>query len=62
MPALVPAGKPAKIAITAVMRMLVVTANTLLKADRCGQQSIDLKPFTLSRHPAKAGISLLATC
>ena len=31
---LVAAGKPAKIAITAVMRKLVVTANALLKADR----------------------------
>lgn len=33
------AGKPAKIAITAVMRKLVVTANALLKADRCWQKS-----------------------
>lgn len=32
---LLAAGKPAKIAITAVMRKLVVTANALLKADRC---------------------------
>lgn len=31
---LIAAGKPAKIAITAVMRKLVVTANALLKADR----------------------------
>ena len=31
---LINAGKPAKIAITAVMRKLVVTANALLKADR----------------------------
>ena len=31
---LIGAGKPAKIAITAVMRKLVVTANALLKADR----------------------------
>lgn len=31
---LVSAGKPAKVAITAVMRKLVVTANALLKADR----------------------------
>ncbi len=31
---LVDAGKPAKIAITAVMRKLIVTANALLKADR----------------------------
>jgi transposase len=37
---LVAAGKPAKIAITAVMRKLVVTANALLKADRCWQQSL----------------------
>lgn len=36
---LVTAGKPAKIAITAVMRKLVVTANALLKADRCWVQS-----------------------
>jgi transposase len=36
---LVTAGKPAKIAITAVMRKLVVTANALLKADRCWTQS-----------------------
>lgn len=34
------AGKPAKIAITAVMRKLVVTANALLKADRCWQRSV----------------------
>lgn len=31
---LVATGKPAKIAITAVMRKLIVTANALLKADR----------------------------
>jgi len=37
---LVSAGKPAKIAITAIMRKLIVTANALLKADRCWQQSI----------------------
>jgi len=37
---LVAAGKPAKIAITAVMRKLVVTANALLKADRCWAQSL----------------------
>jgi transposase len=36
---LVTAGKHAKIAITAVMRKLVVTANALLKADRCWQIS-----------------------
>ena len=36
---LVTAGKPAKIAITAVMRKLVITANALLKADRCWAQS-----------------------
>jgi len=33
-------GKPAKIAITAVMRKLVVTANALLTADRCWTQSL----------------------
>lgn len=32
---LVAAGKPKKLAITAVMRKLVVLANTLLKEDRC---------------------------
>jgi transposase len=37
---LVTAEKPAKIAITAVMRKLVVTANALLKAERCWQQSL----------------------
>jgi len=37
---LVTAGKPPKIAITAVMRKLVVTANALLKADRCWAQSL----------------------
>ena len=37
---LVTAGKPAKIAIAAVKRKLVVTANALLKADRCWQQSL----------------------
>jgi transposase len=31
---LVAAGKPAKIAITAIMRKLVITANALIKADR----------------------------
>lgn len=36
---LVTAGKPAKIAITSVMRKLV-TANALLKADRWWQQSL----------------------
>lgn len=36
---LVAAGKPAKVAITAVMRKLIVTANALLKADRLWQQS-----------------------
>ena len=35
----VDAAKPAKIAITAVRRKLVVTANALLKADRCWQKS-----------------------
>jgi transposase len=29
------AGKPAKIAITALMRKLVVLANALLRKDRC---------------------------
>ena len=37
---LVAAGKPAKIAITAVILKLVVTANALLKADRCWPQSL----------------------
>ncbi|MDF0546747.1 IS110 family transposase [Sphingobium sp. H39-3-25] len=32
-------GKPAKVAITTLMRKLVVTANALLKADRLWQQS-----------------------
>jgi len=36
---LVTAGKPAKIAITAVMRKLVVTANALIKADRTWQET-----------------------
>ena len=36
---LINAGKPAKIAITVIMRKLVVTANALLKADRLWQQS-----------------------
>jgi transposase len=31
---LIAAGKPAKIAITAIMRKLIVTANALLRADR----------------------------
>jgi hypothetical protein len=31
---LIAQGKPAKVAITAVMRKLIVIANTLLKADR----------------------------
>lgn len=35
---LIAAGKPAKIAITAVMRKLIVTANALLKADRTWTQ------------------------
>lgn len=35
----VDAGNPAKIAITALMRELVVTANAPLKADRCWTQS-----------------------
>jgi transposase len=37
---LVTAGKPAKIAITAVMRKLVITSKALLKADRCWSQSL----------------------
>lgn len=36
---LVTAEKPAKIAITAVVRKLVVIANALLNADRCWQES-----------------------
>ena len=32
---LITAGKPPKIAIAAVMRKLVITANALLNADRC---------------------------
>ena len=36
---LITAGKPAKIAITAVMRKLVVTANALIKADRTWQET-----------------------
>jgi hypothetical protein len=36
---LIDAGKPAKIALTAVMRKLILLANTLLKA----QQTLDLK-------------------
>ena len=31
---LIATGKPAKVAITAVMRKLIVTANALLKTDR----------------------------
>ena len=37
---LIATGKPAKIAITAVMRKLVVTANALLKADRLWTPSL----------------------
>lgn len=37
---LVAAGKPAKVAITAVMRKLIVTANALLKADRLWVKSL----------------------
>jgi transposase len=37
---LVTAGKPAKIAITAVMRKLIIIANTLLKADRLWVKSL----------------------
>lgn len=32
--ALVTAGKPPKVAITAIMRKLIILANTLLKAER----------------------------
>ncbi|HKR25546.1 MAG TPA: transposase, partial [Allosphingosinicella sp.] len=37
---LIIAGKPTKVAITAVMRKLVVTANALLKADRLWVNSL----------------------
>jgi transposase len=37
---LIAQGKPAKVAITAVMRKLIVTANALLKADRLWVKSI----------------------
>lgn len=37
---LIAAGKPAKIAITAVMRKLIVTANALLKANRLWAKSL----------------------
>lgn len=37
---LVEAGKPAKVAITTVMRKLIVTANALLKADRLWVKSL----------------------
>jgi transposase len=37
---LIAQGKPAKIAITAVMRKLVIIANTLLKADRLWVKSL----------------------
>jgi transposase len=37
---LINAGKPAKIAITAIMRKLIVTANALLKADRIWVNSL----------------------
>lgn len=37
---LIAAGKPAKIAITAIMRKLIVTANALLKADRLRLKSL----------------------
>lgn len=37
---LISAGKPAKVAITAVMRKLIVTANALLKANRLWQESL----------------------
>ncbi len=37
---LIATGKPAKVAITAIMRKLIVIANALLKADRCWQESV----------------------
>lgn len=37
---LISIGKPAKVAITAVMRKLIVTANALLKADRLWKESM----------------------
>ena len=37
---LIALGKPAKVAITAVMRKLIVMANALLKADRLWAESI----------------------
>ena len=37
---LIAAGKPAKIAITAIMRKLLVTANALIKADRLWAKSL----------------------
>ncbi|MFV0643582.1 MAG: transposase, partial [Sphingomonadaceae bacterium] len=37
---LIAQGKPAKVAITAIMRKLVVTANALLKADRLWVKSL----------------------
>ena len=37
---LIAAGKPPKVAITAVMRKLIVIANTLLKADRLWVKSL----------------------
>jgi hypothetical protein len=37
---LIALGKPAKVAITAVMRKLIVTANALLKADRLWVKSL----------------------
>ena len=36
--ALLAAGKPAKVAIVAIMRKLIETANALVKADRCWEQ------------------------
>ena len=37
---LIDAGKPAKVAVTAVMRKLVVMANALLKANRIWKESM----------------------
>jgi transposase len=52
---LVTAGKPAKIAITAVMRKLVVTANALIKADRAWQETHSRSSRMLkSKHSTQA--------
>lgn len=36
---LVNAGKPAKVAITAIMRKLIILANTLIKANRLWKEN-----------------------